>query len=112
MIKFTYLLSPLCMGAILVLGACATAPIAEKEAEVPETTVEAQSTKAIAEKLTQTRTTVKSADGKMICKRQAVVGSNFKRKICATAEQWEASAEESRRTTGDIQRRAGAGVTN
>ena len=62
--------------------------------------------------LSATKNVTKSADGEMVCKRQAVVGSNFKRKICMTQDQWEQMQAESQKTTGDIQRRQGPGVTN
>lgn len=97
----------LCAGAMLLLAACATSttPTAEKVAE-------AETMKAVSEELSQTNKVAKSEDGNVICKREAVVGSNFKRKVCATAEQWKAMEESSRATTADIQRSAGPGVTN
>ena len=97
---------PLTAG-LMMLTACATA-----SSPSPEKIAEAQSAKEVSEKLTQTRTTTKSADGKMICKRTTVVGSNFKRKICATADEWDARAAADRETVDGIQRRKFPGVNN
>ncbi len=107
MIKSTHLLFPLCMGAMLSLGACATVPNAEQAAatseKAPEKVTVAESTK---------QATTETDSEKLICKRQATAGSNFKRKVCATAEQWKAAAEDGRRTTGDIQRKHAPGISN
>jgi len=74
---------------------------------------EADNMKKVADTLSQTNTTAKSEDGKIICKRTSVVGSNFKRKICATADEWEARAAEDRKKVGNMQRRgAGPGTNN
>lgn len=101
-----------CAGAIVVLAACASTPEPKETVvyEAPKT----QQEKAIltANELSATKNVTKSADGKMVCKRQAVVGSNFKRKICMTQTQWEQMATESRSTTEGIQRRKGPGVNN
>ncbi|MEM7665128.1 MAG: hypothetical protein AAF250_04680 [Pseudomonadota bacterium] len=42
---------------------------------------------------------------KVICKRTAVVGSKFKKKVCGTKKQWEMMANSSSRAARDIQRR-------
>lgn len=73
---------------------------------------EADKMKKMADTLTSTNTTIRSEDGKLICKRTSVVGSNFKRKICATADEWEARAAEDRKTVGDLQRRGSGPGTN
>ncbi len=103
MIKSTHLLFPFCMGAMLSLGACATAPKAEQAASMLEKATVAESAK---------QASAESDSGNLICKRQTIVGSKFKRKVCATAEQWKASAEASRRTASGIQRGKGPGVSN
>ena len=99
MLNTTFLKAvPLTIG-LLFISACATTSAATQQK------VEAApAAKTMADDLTQTNSTVKSADGTMICKRTAVVGSNFKRKICATAEEWEARAAADRTTAGNIQR--------
>jgi uncharacterized lipoprotein YajG len=95
-----------CTSSIFVLAACAATPNTTSEAMASEQNVAAEAAEKSNEKTA-------SADGELICKRQSVVGSNFNRKVCATAEQWEASEEESRRMTGDLQRGgASPGVTN
>lgn len=104
--KTTMKIAPIAFG-LLFLGACATTatPSAEK-------VTKAESAKAVSENLSHTRTTAKSADGEMICKRTAVTGSRFHRKVCATAEEWDARALVDRQTTESIQRSAGPGVSN
>jgi len=100
----------------LLLGACATIDTpatAEKTTSASSAkAAETQSAKDLSDTLTSTKTTAVSDDGKLICKRTSVVGSNFKRKVCATAEEWNARASEDRKTTEGIQRSAGPGVTN
>ena len=44
-------------------------------------------------------------DAEKICKRYAVSGSNFKKKVCMTAEEWEENRENAKRGTSDFQRR-------
>lgn len=96
---------PVTLG-LLLLGACASVP------PTPEQVAEAKATKSVADQLTQTKRTAKSEDGKMICKRTQAIGSKFNKKVCATAEEWEARAAADRKTTEGIQRSAGPGVTN
>ncbi|MEP4052257.1 MAG: hypothetical protein ABJN22_08430 [Litorimonas sp.] len=101
----------LCAGAMLVLAACATTSTTQETVyEAPKNQKEAAM--VAAEELSATKNVTKSADGEVVCKRQAVVGSNFKRKVCLTQDQWDAEAAASQKTTGDIQRRKGPGVTN
>ncbi len=38
----------------------------------------------------------------MICKRTQAIGSKFNKKVCATAEEWEARAAADRKTTEGI----------
>jgi uncharacterized lipoprotein YmbA len=109
-------------AALLGLAACTTTPktattpkaatMAKTDVVTSEKATEAENMKAVADELSATNNVSKSADGKLVCKRQAVVGSKFKRKICATAAQWAASEAESRRATGNIQRSAGPGTNN
>ena len=42
----------------------------------------------------------------VICKRQTIVGSKFKKKICATRKQWALERERSRERTSTLQRRS------
>jgi len=104
--KFILKAVPLTVG-FMFLGACATtdsSAASVKSAAASEKLTEAEKTKDVADQLTSTKTTTKSADGKMICKRTSVVGSNFKRKVCATAEQWQATSDASRENVGNMQR--------
>ena len=76
----------LCTAGALTLTACATtetesaavataAPVAVEKVAEPQTVAETASA------LSATNSVSTSADGKIKCKRQAVVGSNFNRKI-------------------------------
>ena len=51
-------------------------------------------------------------DSKMICKRTAVIGSKFKKRICATKYEWEKLRERSRDTTAEFQRNKGLEPVN
>ncbi|WP_298469580.1 hypothetical protein [uncultured Erythrobacter sp.] len=44
-------------------------------------------------------------DDKIICRRTAIVGSKFKKKICGTKKQWETLANRGAETTREFQRR-------
>lgn len=44
-------------------------------------------------------------DDKIICKRTAVIGSKFKKKICGTKKQWETLQNRGTEQTRDMQRR-------
>jgi len=92
-------LTTLAAAALIGLAGCASKPM------TTEQVAEAQTAKQVSDELSATKNVTKSADGEMVCKRQTVVGSNFKRKICATAAQWEAEEEASRSTVDNIQRR-------
>ncbi len=46
-------------------------------------------------------------DEKMICRRTAVIGSKFKKKICATRKQWRELSDRGSDTTREMQRRKG-----
>ena len=103
--KSKMMIAPIAFG-LLCLSACATStPSVEKMAD-------AKAAQEVSENLTQTKRTMKSEDGKMICKRTTVVGSKFNKKVCATAEDWAARAEADRKTTETIQRSAGPGTSN
>lgn len=85
--------------ALLTLAACATAPSA--------TTATMADAKPASEAVAG-ETQVADASGdtdpnKMICKRQTVVGSNFKRKVCATQASWDAAAEQGRESARRVQ---------
>lgn len=44
-------------------------------------------------------------DDKIICRRTAVIGSKFKKRICGTKKQWESLANRATETTREFQRR-------
>ena len=44
-------------------------------------------------------------DDKIICRRTAIIGSKFKKKICGTKKQWETLANRGADTTRELQRR-------
>ena len=110
----------LCAGAMIALAACAATPKSSEMATAKSSEAvvyaEPQNDKEAAilaaNDLSATKNVTKSADGKIKCKRESVVGSNFKRKICMTQDQWDQMAAEGRKTTGDIQRRKAPGVNN
>lgn len=115
-----YLKVALCGGAMIALAACAATPkttdMATAESAEAVVYAEPQNDKEAAilaaNDLSATKNVTKSADGKIRCKREAVVGSNFKRKICMTQAQWDQMAAESQKRTGDIQRRKNPGTSN
>ncbi len=52
------------------------------------------------------RRAAKEADAKkVVCKREKVPGSNFRKKVCATKAQWARAREDSRNATQTMQRR-------
>ena len=104
--KFT--LISLSASALLGLSACATP--ATQTASAPAATTSAKTT-AMTDAPTETASAEDSS--RLVCKREAVVGSKFKKKICATQDVWDARAESDRKTAGDIQRGGRApGVSN
>jgi len=87
-----------------ILGACATVETTES---VSNDVAAVPATKAAEVPATKTTEAAASKDDR-ICKRVAVVGSNFKKKVCGTAEAWKKREEEGRRTAGDLQRNGGS----
>ncbi|MEM1196587.1 MAG: hypothetical protein AAGH57_10825 [Pseudomonadota bacterium] len=84
----------------------------------PETTEEAAAQKEQAQETDQSKTTgpapadepvkeeaKKNDPDEIICRREAVVGSKFKKKICATRAEWQTLADRARDTTHEFQRR-------
>ena len=104
-------LRPLALAAASALLLCACASTADRT-----TTAEAKPPTAVASASEQPYVkpgiTQRNAEntGDLICKRQAVIGTKFKKKMCATQEQWDELAERSRTATGDIQRNGSQGV--
>jgi hypothetical protein len=53
---------------------------------------------------TPAETEAANDDNKRVCRRVALIGTRMKKKVCATRKEWRDMAEQSRKTTGDIQR--------
>jgi len=102
----------LCAGAMIALAACAATPKSTEAVKYAEPQNEKEAAILAANDLSASKTVSKSADGNVKCKFEPVVGSNFRRKICMTQDQWDKMAAESQKTTGDIQRRKGPGVNH
>lgn len=45
------------------------------------------------------------SEDRLICRRTAIIGSKFKKRICATAEEWETLSRRGQDTTKEFQRR-------
>lgn len=92
--------------AILALAVQAE-PIPESDVDVPVEQAGTQETASPVEEPTLASGADKEAspDEKVICKRTAVTGSKFKKKVCGTKKQWEMMANSSSRAARDIQRR-------
>lgn len=93
-----------CTAAMMTLAACATT-------STPATTSTSAQVASAQTVESQETTAVASADAnEMVCKRQKVIGSNFKKKVCATQAQWDLAAQQSRDATENMQR-SGTSVT-
>ncbi|GLQ19566.1 hypothetical protein ACFFUB_14170 [Algimonas porphyrae] len=86
------------MASALLLSACASVETAETTQ-----TVQTASGETVIKPQTFSSTVV-DGDG-VICKYRDVTGSNFRRKMCGTAEEWAAIEEEAKKATDRIQRR-------
>ncbi len=53
-----------------------------------------------------------ASGGERICKNMSVIGSNFPKKICSTAEEWKAFDEQQQQTADDFDRARRAGNTD
>lgn len=101
----------LAIGAALLLSACAStvtepapAPAAAPAAATSANETGAQTAETQVIKPQTYSSTVEDGDG-IICKYRNVTGSNFRRKMCGTEEEWAAIEDESRKATERIQRR-------
>lgn len=45
------------------------------------------------------------SEDRLICRRTAIIGSKFKKRICATADEWETLSRQGQDTTKEFQRR-------
>jgi len=119
MTKLTLKLIGTCAIACLGLSACATPNTAPEAVRVDEPIVVAETAPAVPEKtISETAPAAKSdatqvaekADKKdpnrRICKRQSVVGSNMKKKVCASAAQWDAEEKKAREFLDGVQKKS------
>lgn len=88
----------LCAGAMLVLAGCATST---PTADAPTDTTQV----AEAPMFTINRLKAGSGEGEQICKQQAVTGSKFKRKLCATEAEWDKLADDNQAAVTDLKRK-------
>ena len=84
--------------ATVVLAACASTADVKSASNSSEVSSMSKATVPATEK-------VASAEDKEVCRRYAVSGPNFKRKVCKTAAEWEADRERSQKGTAEFQRR-------
>ena len=60
---------------------------------------------AQAESAEAAQTAEKADENKIICRRTAITGSKFKKKICGTKKEWETLANRGAKDTRELQRR-------
>ncbi|MDJ0642128.1 MAG: hypothetical protein QNJ15_04870 [Erythrobacter sp.] len=60
---------------------------------------------APAEQTESAETAEQADENKIICRRTAITGSKFKKKICGTKKEWETLATRGARDTRELQRR-------
>lgn len=87
----------LALGAAMLLGACASAPPAEKAKAAPAAAA------APATKAAQPTETARLDPNETICRRQITTGSRFAETRCQTRYQWEQEQREARKQTEDSQ---------
>ncbi|MGB3455647.1 MAG: hypothetical protein WBA35_04755 [Litorimonas sp.] len=91
-------------ASLLLLAACASTDAAVTDTARTDATATSPSSAP------EDGVQVAEADkGEMVCRREKVTGSNFKRKICYTAEQWEAMREEAKRSMDRLGQESGGG---
>jgi len=84
------------LSAALLLSACATAGSTDADATTQTASLEQTTPETIS-------STFVNEDG-LVCKFRDVTGSNFRRKVCATPEQWAEAEAAARDATNRIQR--------
>ena len=94
-----------CQTVATQAATTAAAPVVTKTS--PESVTVAS--KAVTPPPTTTAAAKAAEDGsRKICKSTKVVGSNFRKKVCATADEWKSRTTRDRYTTDNIQRKGGA----
>ncbi|MEM1052198.1 MAG: hypothetical protein AAGI28_08895 [Pseudomonadota bacterium] len=101
------------LAASLVL-AVQDAPTVEPAAPpAPEPVQEASKVSSSDTRVAATEEPAVSDDDKVICRRTAVTGSRFKKRICATRKEWESLRVRSRDAAQEMQNRGrGAALPN
>jgi hypothetical protein len=106
----TYTLSvklTLCAGAMIVLAGCATStPLSKTAANTVVVAAPAATPVEATSGFTINYVKSTSAKEDQICKRQDIIGSRFKRTICATEAEWENLATENRVAMRDLLRKS------
>ena len=97
-----------------VLSACATAEKSVATAAEAPTPTKTTANDVAPTKTATTDTKKVAKDGsQQICKKRKVTGSRFPKKICASADEWEARAIRDRNALDDIQQKTlGVSGTN
>lgn len=89
----------LAASCAVVLAACASTTDMASNSSTSEVSSMSKASVPATEK-------VASAEEEKVCKRYAVSGSNFKRKVCKTEAEWAAEREASKRGAAEFQRRS------
>ncbi|MDJ0642129.1 MAG: hypothetical protein QNJ15_04875 [Erythrobacter sp.] len=90
------------IGLLAAFLAAAQAQPVNENAASEATAVDADRVEQVAREETAK---VADDDDKIICRRTAIIGSKFKKKICGTKKQWETLANRGADTTRELQRR-------
>lgn len=103
MLTFTPLLATIAL-------ALQAAPEPAEESATPENDApKAEETEQVGPEKSEAEAKAKAAkkadEDKIICRRTAVVGSKFKKRICGTKKQWEEMAQRGRDNTLEFQQR-------
>ena len=104
MVRYASFKFTLIASAMFAIGGCASTS-EPKVYESGEAFFKQDNLYDTASKLSGAKNVARSKDGNIVCKRQTIIGSNFKRKICATADEWDEISTNSREVTEEMRRR-------
>lgn len=93
-----------CAATALTFAACATTS-PSPATSAAQAQAESNTTVVSSEEAGWEVQMAEAGDDDKICKKQPIAGSNFRRKVCATKEQWEAANKDGREAAETIQRR-------
>lgn len=88
--------------ALMLSSQMQVVPPAEQETNETITSPSISDEGAVAEEGTSSQ--VEEENNRVICRRTAIIGSNFKRRLCATREEWENLSQRSQETTRELQK--------